>query len=257
MQNGGENFLPLLPPANPFAVELNPFILFAYMSSPTDDRIAEGLFALMVLGLRRAQAEGQPFLIAPQLADILLDSVVMKAVHGGRELAGNRIGATAGFVLLDLLQLHRTPGKEASLNKALHLARHRAKNAGAWGDGAHIAQTTRQIRAHWDESRSVAHLWAARHLIEFRYGTAGRSNYAYETHFLELLRLAEGLRLWLETFIPERANGPLCALGELWRPDDLIHEIAPIRLADKMIESNAELDAVLSTYKAPTSKFFD
>jgi len=251
--------MPLLPREDPNASVWNYCPLDATMHAPRDADMRAAMLARHWLAVRLMEdpAQRSEVIQMPRaVADALAHEPTMVRLYDGYEAAAGRQGVVAGFVLIYLLVMSRDSSIKSSLNKALHLAAEQAKLAKRWGDGVPIAQTTRQVRKYWDEFKSVSHLWAARSLVGFNYSTGRDSNFTYETHVVELIEWAEVLRCWLESFVPDRATEPLVKPLEMWRPPGN-YRLDNWQLKPDMSAIPAGMAAWLSSYKTPTSKYYD
>lgn len=241
-----ERELPILARDHPDARAANFWIVWAAMTSPLDGPLRDAIRVRAALRIHCATYRDRPGEMVSFPAGILFplaDDEVMERLYGGADRLGARVGCVAGFVLCYLNLLWRSDPKSASLNKAIHMASKHAEKVPAWGDGARVAATPRQILKFWTDSKSVAHLWLAWNMLEER---------VTEPDGMELLlSVAEGFRLWFEGFIPYRTSKPLVEPGEMWRP--AAGRVQPRDLGARESPLPEELSDWLKSYRAPMS----
>jgi hypothetical protein len=234
----------------------NFFQLRAVMHAPNDERARNAYQARNFVSLAASTNREQSLEkidVPLSVIAALNDDEAMLQIYSGTFLRDGRKGSMAGFVLTYLYILETHKVNSGSLNKALHLASKHAEAANKWGDGTSVAKTTRSLRAAWDEFRSVAHLWAAEHLIDHRYRRGSESNFSYETHVVEMIEWSEAFRRWLESFVPFGWHQPLVTRTDVWRPCATYPasgRVLPPPVNDGQLP--AELRDWLGGYRAPT-----
>lgn len=159
--------------------------------------------------------------------------------------------SVAGDVLLWYVQIH-THCPPASINKAMEIAEQYLSNA-TDSFGEHGPRSLREIKTAWASYKSVAHLWAAFRVIQFRAGnTAARDILA---HFLlmydslpSFLAMAAWFRQAGTTLRSQGQRTPILDPHKTWcTPPQL--PLPPVNVTPPPLEDWAA--EVLKQYRAP------
>jgi hypothetical protein len=147
------------------------------------------------------------------------DDLIDLVIAGGSELSDvserNLSGRMTGEIFKTYFALAQTHPDRASWSNAQRIVTHVAGRAG------HRAGTT-HLKAQRNRHRSVAHLWAAASIREYRFGDDASVGYDGLADFMSFLAEAELLRHWGETWKQPLAKAmpPLSGM-DIWRsPDD-------------------------------------
>jgi hypothetical protein len=180
------------------------------MCYPSDDDLCDQFIAET---LRKAELEGS-------LSDPL-DPAMYRALDPFKYMKTDKkdqCGITAGAVLVILrTMVERHPDHEPSLNTAYEILEADLRGSGrSWERGRPPANRS-DIRSAWAEFKSVSHLWAALFLA----GAELRDEKALEKMddekaLLQLLAVAEDMRIFAENFQQRRSKTALSPPGSFW-----------------------------------------
>jgi hypothetical protein len=227
-------------------------VLWSVMTSPTDSVMRSAIEAnAMLYCMARGVKDGQELIeVSGEFILALANSDSMAKIARGYETTAARQGQIAGLVLMNFYVLSRDSKVEASINKAVHIVAKQSAICKVWPDGSKTPLERNSIFAAWADFKSVAHIWAARALIESLEGFQPAIKFNYQRDFVEVLEWSEGFRIWAETYRQKRSRHPVVGENQLWRPS-AESAIRPRSLSKEISSLSPTLAAWLRDYRAP------
>lgn len=147
-------------------------------------------------------------------------------------------GTVAGDLLGLIYRMHFEEAQEPSLRKAI--ADYKKFGVGKkYGDGSPLKYSEKTLRDHFEEFKSVAHLWAAYRLNATEYAFASdRRDFFRDTDTLTTcLGVAKGVSEFASSFIPKRTKNPVIGHSMMVQIPD---EIPALHLRTRRTAPHAE-----------------
>jgi hypothetical protein len=200
------------------------------MNFPNDEPMRRAFYAIHCVKAELEESKDAGYVeLCSEFVNDLIDAPSHAELRE-RVVATTKRGLVAGDFLSHIYAMASFPDvvKEPSVGKAIALSRAFAKRS-RYGDGSKLPSSETAIRAYVDESRSVAHLWAAFRLHQ---------TFPTREH-REILSSAEGIRTFLGiartlqdfgcSFIPKRAKPrvPLLDASSIWSVSDSVPRLRP------------------------------